>query len=116
MRLGACTDASLPMHARRARQDGDTALIWANQEGHLEVVNALLGKGAEKEAKNKVMWCGRFCESRVCTARKHAPPHASSGSDCWEGGVGVVCSGERGAPTGVVRLGACTDASLPMHA
>jgi hypothetical protein len=80
------------------------------------VVKALLGKGAEKDAKDKVMWGGRFCESRVRTARKHAPPHASSGSDCWKGGVGVVCSGEKGAPAGAVRLGARTDASLPMHA
>jgi hypothetical protein len=29
----------------------------ASQEGHLEVVNALLGQGAEKDAKNKVMRC-----------------------------------------------------------
>ena len=61
------------------------------------MVKALLGKGAEKDAKDKVMWCGRFCESRVRTARKHAPPHASIGSDCWEGSLGVMCSGEKGA-------------------
>ena len=74
VRLGACTDASLPMHARRARQDGYTALILASWNGHLEIVKALLGKGAELDAKDKVMWCGRVCESRVCNARKHAPP------------------------------------------
>ena len=60
VRLGACTDASLPMHARRARQDGWTALIWACRNGHLEVVKVLLDQGAEKDAKDKVMWCGRF--------------------------------------------------------
>ena len=36
-----------------ARQDGNTALIWASKEGHLEVVQALLAAGADKEAKNK---------------------------------------------------------------
>ena len=34
---------------------GYTALIYAAREGHLEVVNALLSKGANTEAANKVM-------------------------------------------------------------
>jgi Ankyrin repeat len=37
-----------------ATQDGDTPLFLASHFGHLEVVNALLGAGADKEAKNKV--------------------------------------------------------------
>jgi ankyrin repeat protein len=36
------------------RQDGWTPLCIASQEGHLEIVRALLAKGADVEAKNKV--------------------------------------------------------------
>ena len=35
-------------------QDGRTSLNLAAREGHLEVVQALLSKGAETEAKNAV--------------------------------------------------------------
>ena len=41
------------------RQDGSTALIWASMEGYLEVVQALLAAGADKEVKGKVGgWLG----------------------------------------------------------
>jgi ankyrin repeat protein len=43
------------MHARRARQKGATALILASMKGHLEVVNALLSGGADKDAQSEVM-------------------------------------------------------------
>ena len=35
-------------------QAGDTALILASFSGHLEVVQALLAAGADKEVKNQV--------------------------------------------------------------
>ena len=35
-------------------QDGNTALIWASYEGHVEVVKALVAAGADKGAKEKV--------------------------------------------------------------
>ena len=54
---GARTHArALTLCMRDARQSGNTALICASKLGHLEVVNALLGDGADKEAKNKVLW------------------------------------------------------------
>jgi ankyrin repeat protein len=37
-----------------ARQDGATPLYIASQEGQVEVVWALLAKGADVEAKDKV--------------------------------------------------------------
>jgi hypothetical protein len=38
-------------------QDGDTALIMGAQEGHVPVVEALVGHGANIEAANKVsLW------------------------------------------------------------
>ena len=37
-----------------ARQDGNTALIWAACNGHLEVVRVMLAAGVDKEAKEKV--------------------------------------------------------------
>ena len=36
-------------------QDGYTALMWAAENGHLQTVQELLKRGADKEAKNKVM-------------------------------------------------------------
>jgi len=36
-------------------QYGSTALICAAQEGHLQTVQELLQRGADKDAKNKVM-------------------------------------------------------------
>ena len=35
-------------------QDGNTPLIWAAREGHLPVVEYLLEKGADMEAKDHV--------------------------------------------------------------
>ena len=36
-------------------QDGWTPLIWAAQEGHLQIVQELLKSGANKDAQNTVM-------------------------------------------------------------
>ena len=36
-------------------QDGDTPLIWACRNGCTNIAKLLLGAGAAKEAKNKVM-------------------------------------------------------------
>ena len=38
-------------------QDGWTAMIYAAEEGHVEVVDRLLAAGADKDAHNKVPGC-----------------------------------------------------------
>lgn len=42
-------------------QSGWTALMMAAQEGHLDVVNVLLDKGANIEARGMVRLFGQFC-------------------------------------------------------
>ena len=37
-------------------QGGWTALMWAAQYGHLQIVQELLKRGANIEAQTKVMW------------------------------------------------------------
>ena len=38
-------------------QYGRTAMMWAAQNGHVEVVGRLLAAGADKDAENKVPGC-----------------------------------------------------------
>ena len=37
-------------------QEGWTALVWAADEGHLDVVGLLLDRGADIEAKDNVIY------------------------------------------------------------
>ena len=36
---------------------GGTAMMWAAQKGHVEVVDRLLAAGADKDAQSKVPGC-----------------------------------------------------------
>ena len=46
LRIPCLVDRTAPLVALHRVQDGWTALHHASRYGHLEVVNALLGKGA----------------------------------------------------------------------
>ena len=47
---------------------GSTALIWASQEGKVEVVEALLAAGADREAKDS------YVRAPPCPPRPPLPP------------------------------------------
>ncbi len=57
-----------------APQDGGTPLHIASQNGHLEVIEALLAKGADVEAKKNVSIARAcvFCQSRLSTHMQNA--------------------------------------------
>ena len=51
-------------------QNGDTALIYAAERGHISVVELLLNRGAQVNMQNNVsMECG-WCVGVVCERRK----------------------------------------------
>ena len=73
-----------------AVQDGTTALSTAAQSGHVEVVKALLGAGADLEATDMVSGACHRCRAAVCEACY--PRGAGGGRNCVSAHVCVrVC-------------------------
>ena len=71
-------------------QEGRTALIWAAINGHKEAVEALIKKGADKDATEKVR--RRYC---VITGEQANMTKACLGPDCLIfalQGVSVPCT------------------------
>ena len=76
-------------------QYGWTPLIWAADNGHLDVTKALLDKGADIEHSDKVTW-GEGCEGvpmRARSLRGGLPVGVQvrgKAKDAVEGAVGAV--------------------------
>ena len=64
--VGVCSPPeAIPPETCASLQNGDTPLILAAQEGHIEIATLLLENSADKDAKNNVSHyqpCPRKCE------------------------------------------------------
>jgi ankyrin repeat protein len=65
-------------------QDGDTALIYAADDGHADCVRLLIDAGADKEAKNNVRRRSLLCRGSILFIYFPLPCHFSYSSppDC----------------------------------
>jgi len=96
-----------------AAQDGNTALIKAAFEGHLEVVKQLLEAGADKDVQNKVRPWGLRARRR---ARRRGAWGAAGMRGGGGGGGGGTGAGVRGGSRGGVRFSGCGNAGTPRGA
>ena len=71
-RGGACIYETLCLLCAPAPQDGGTPLLLACQNGRLEMVEALLAKGADVQAQNKVRTAHHACLRPLSVSRTHA--------------------------------------------
>jgi len=76
-------------------QGGMTALIWASQNGHAEVVGKLIAAGAKldqlKKVKESGVPCGLCCRTGLCVCMGSCvPPRLQQSHSCQEFGMLVL--------------------------